>query len=1113
MLRISSVVLSVLAAGGLAAAASDFVWSDDAIPSGAWTGADGGDSWNWITGNPTPFSGASAHQSAVVAGIHSHYFSGASATLPVSTGDTLFAYVYLDPANPPAEVMLEWFDGTSWTHAAYWGANLIPWGVNGTASQYPVGALPAAGQWVRIEVPASAVGLEGSNLSGMQFILYNGRATWDYAGKGTLTTLADTTPPTVSIAAPANGASVSGAAVTLFANAADNVGVASVQFKLDGSNLGGAVTVSPYTLAWNSTTVANGSHTLSAVASDAAGNQATATAISFLVSNTSGTTNITAGALPGWVGAATHNWKPRLGGVYWLDSRAVVKQAAPYLTQSSRPVLVDIKSDATGFGYRFDLNSWDAQSAIHSYYPWDGTDAGTPASPEDALNIFGATGKAEFIMNIPTPLSLTASPSSNWGYDGYGYTWQTPQFYAAMVQYLTGAADAQSVWQALPTTLDFSSQPASFNWANLRARRGHTSPYPVVAFILGEEPYNIEGTPTGALYGPQAEKFRVAIRARGYTGPLGLHVHDGGYADDPQGGWFWPMMASVTASDFSYLDLEHYYQFSSVAEDFKRTFPITINPNAAYWMPQSQWKSDYTKFLWIPQDTRNAIRDDNTVPGLGDPSRWSLGWSEHGLQIASQFIYNDMFSAMHWAGWLAESMRQNIAFDSGWTLVAEGFSHAQLQVRNGYVTRTPMFFVYQMAQELYGLDYLTNSYASPMSTTTDNLGNTVQYPWTTVRVLRDPASGNIHLFVVNQSTTSTSTVSGFENWNVLSWKQLAGASYTNNNPLGVPGPEPLQTVAVALPSPGTALAIPPISVNHIVLSGSSNPGGTIDTTPPTIAITSPTNHAVVSGSVVAVSAFASDDVGVSSVQFKLDGANLANPFAASPYALAWDSTTVTNGLHTLTATARDAAGNQTTAIAVSVTVSNPVTPPLSVPTVGVTATSPNASRIGPVSGQFTVTRIGDTTAPLVVACALGGTARNGTDYALLATPVTIPAGAGSVTLAVAPLPSTTPVGAETAVLTLAASPAYTIGSAGSATVAVAGNNVPSSISKVAGNNTKITWSSTVAKTYRVAYKNNLTDATWTNLGGLITATSTTTSYTDTTANGKTQRYYLVYVTN
>ncbi|HZI33659.1 MAG TPA: hypothetical protein VFF11_15060, partial [Candidatus Binatia bacterium] len=160
--------------------------------------------------------------------------------------------------------------------------------------------------------------------------------------------------------------------------------------------------------------------------------------------------------LPGWIGStAQFNWKPRLGGVYWLDSRAVVKQAAPCLTQSARPVLVDIKSDATGFGYRFDLNTWDAQSAIHTYYSWDGTDAGTPASPEDAMQIFGATGNAQFILNIPIPLHLTSTPTGNWGYDGNGYTWQTPEFYAAMVQYLFGTAGPQSEWQNLPTTLDF----------------------------------------------------------------------------------------------------------------------------------------------------------------------------------------------------------------------------------------------------------------------------------------------------------------------------------------------------------------------------------------------------------------------------------------------------------------------------------------------------------------------------------------------------------------------------------------------------------------------------------------------------------------------------------
>ena len=46
-----------------------------------------------------------------------------------------------------------------------------------------MGALPAAGQWVRLAVPAALVGLEGRTLNGMAFTLYDGRATWDRAGK------------------------------------------------------------------------------------------------------------------------------------------------------------------------------------------------------------------------------------------------------------------------------------------------------------------------------------------------------------------------------------------------------------------------------------------------------------------------------------------------------------------------------------------------------------------------------------------------------------------------------------------------------------------------------------------------------------------------------------------------------------------------------------------------------------------------------------------------------------------------------------------------------------------------------------------------------------------
>ncbi len=87
---------------------------------------------------------------------------------------------------------------------------------------------------------------------------------------------ADITPPVVSLTAPAGGSTVSGT-VTVSANASDNVGVAGVQFQVNGANLGSEVLASPYTTSWNTSTVTNGSYNLSAIARDAAGNKTTAT--------------------------------------------------------------------------------------------------------------------------------------------------------------------------------------------------------------------------------------------------------------------------------------------------------------------------------------------------------------------------------------------------------------------------------------------------------------------------------------------------------------------------------------------------------------------------------------------------------------------------------------------------------------------------------------------------------------------------------------------------------------------------------------------------------------------------------------------------------------------
>src|SRR5437868_4918857 len=78
--------------------------------------------------------------------------------------------------------MLQWNDVT-WYPRAFWAATILSSATKGTATRRYMGPLPAAGQWVRLEVPASQVALEGRTLNGMAFSQFDGRATWDYAGK------------------------------------------------------------------------------------------------------------------------------------------------------------------------------------------------------------------------------------------------------------------------------------------------------------------------------------------------------------------------------------------------------------------------------------------------------------------------------------------------------------------------------------------------------------------------------------------------------------------------------------------------------------------------------------------------------------------------------------------------------------------------------------------------------------------------------------------------------------------------------------------------------------------------------------------------------------------
>ncbi len=156
---------------------NETVWLDDALPAGAEAKGQN-DAWTFVATNPVPFAGAKCWKTGIASGIHQIFFSGIP-SLGV-TRKTLYAYIYLDPEHLPMEVMLQWHDNSgSWNHRAYWGKENL---LRSYGDAVKVGELPAAGQWVRLEVPSVAVGLDGTALNGLAFSLHGGGAAFDRAG-------------------------------------------------------------------------------------------------------------------------------------------------------------------------------------------------------------------------------------------------------------------------------------------------------------------------------------------------------------------------------------------------------------------------------------------------------------------------------------------------------------------------------------------------------------------------------------------------------------------------------------------------------------------------------------------------------------------------------------------------------------------------------------------------------------------------------------------------------------------------------------------------------------------------------------------------------------------
>jgi poly(hydroxyalkanoate) depolymerase family esterase len=223
----------------------------------------------------------------------------------------------------------------------------------------------------------------------------------------------DTTPPSVAITAPAAGATLTGT-VTVTATATDNVGVTRVDVLVDGA-LAGSDATAPFAIAIDTRTLANGAHTLTARAVDAASNTATSATVSVTVQNAGGgggggtLETFSAAGGPdnaGWtLGGWTLSTKDATG---VSGSRSITATAAPrFATVSQTATWANLAIGAAAkLSYQRTLALSDANisaSAGFSVIINDGTD-----HVVDAKSISGFTSYSEASFTSRVAIDLAA---------------------------------------------------------------------------------------------------------------------------------------------------------------------------------------------------------------------------------------------------------------------------------------------------------------------------------------------------------------------------------------------------------------------------------------------------------------------------------------------------------------------------------------------------------------------------------------------------------------------------------------------------------------------------------------------------------------------------------
>ena len=749
-------------------------------------------------------------------------------------------------------------------------------------------------------------------------------------------TTPDTTPPTVSISAPANGATVSGT-VSVTANASDNVGVASVQFRLDGASLGSLDTASPYTASWNTTTASNGTHTLSAVAKDAAGNTTTSANVSVTVNN--GPADTQAPSVPtGLTATAASSSQINLSWSASTDNVGVtgynIYRGGTKISTSASTTFQDGGLAAsTTFSYTvaaFDAaGNTSAQSTAASANTQAGSSSGIPSSlgwfqipntayqnlcPSDS-SIQGQTGCSAVIDAwaggaADTTRNLLVFTGGG-HHDYYGNEIYALDLNTLTIKLLDRASDASSL---NTNTSTYDSMPDGTPGAR------HTYGGIAITPTTGELWLQDGDPPSPGSFVNSTFKVQLSCLSSSATGAACWQKP----ARTITGGTLNTQYGSLLNYDST---TDHLWLWQSWQSQGGQLWEMTSR----------------APVVWTKRaDTANSgAFMDGTQSGAIDPVQhvfYAAGGGKFlkvSIAAGSNYAVSNV-GGSGCSGGPIGSGYPGVDYDtiSGTIVMWSGGNSAMVynpatnscttQTYSGGPTTTGQngtFGRFRFFPAL-GVFAVCNSLTANCYTLRLEGGSGTPPPASAPLVSAVGSSG-----VSSSGATVTWTTDIASTSQVDYGTSTAYGSSTTLNSSMVTS----HSVAISGLVSGTTYHYRVRSKNsggNETISGdfSFTTASAGDTTPPTVSVTAPASNSTVSGT-VSVSATASDNVGVTRVQFQVDGINLGAAVTQAPYSTAWDTTGASNGTHSVTAVASDAAANTATSVAVTVSVSNGTTTP------------------------------------------------------------------------------------------------------------------------------------------------------------------------------------------